>query len=220
MSEDLHRSRENNIREFWRNEMWEDAEDDVDRMMITLLEKEEQRRQETRSSRRATNRRYVDRDREDRHVCLVRDYFSDVPTFHAEVFRRRFRMRRELFVPIVDALTDYSEYFQWRRDAIGRKGLSPLQKCTAAIRQLTYASPADSLDEYVRMGERTSLDCLINFCRCMIDVYGARYLRRPNAADTQRLLQMHEQRHDFLGKLGSLDCMHWEWRNCPITWKG
>ncbi|XP_042460722.1 uncharacterized protein LOC122044272 [Zingiber officinale] len=129
-------------------------------------------------------------------------------------------MRRELFVRIVDALTDYSEYFKWRRDAIGRKGLSPLQKCTATIRQLAYASPADSLDEYVRMGERTALDCLINFCRCVIDVFGARYLRRPNAADTQRLLQMHGQRHDFLGMLDSLDCMHWEWRNCPVAWKG
>ncbi|XP_042454993.1 uncharacterized protein LOC122039043 [Zingiber officinale] len=74
-------------------------------------------------------------------------------------------MRRELFVRIVDALTDYSEYCQWRRDAIGRKGLSPLQKCTAAIRQLTYTSPVDSLDEYVRMGDRTALDCLINFYR-------------------------------------------------------
>ncbi|XP_073154135.1 uncharacterized protein [Henckelia pumila] len=70
------------------------------------------------------------------------------------------------------------------------------------------------------MGERTALDCLINFCRCVIDVFGARYLRRPNDADTQRLLQMHEDKHGFPEMLGSLDCMHWEWRNCPVAWKG
>jgi hypothetical protein len=41
-----------------------------------------------------------------------------------------------------------SEYFG-RVDAVGRRGLSPLQKCTAAIRILAYVSPTDSVDEYV-----------------------------------------------------------------------
>lgn len=33
--------------------------------------------------------------------------------------------------------------------------------------------------------------------------------------DTQRLLKMHKEKHDFPGMLGSLDCMHWVWKNCP-----
>ncbi|XP_057452643.1 uncharacterized protein LOC130744479 [Lotus japonicus] len=48
-------------------------------------------------------------------------------------------------------------------DAVGRQGLSPLQKCTAAIRMLAYGSPADSVDEYVRIGESTAIECLKNF---------------------------------------------------------
>ncbi|XP_057779598.1 uncharacterized protein LOC130998183 [Salvia miltiorrhiza] len=114
------------------------------------------------------------------------------------------------FKIIVDAMSNYSPYFTLRQDATGRNGLSPLQKCTASIRQLTYAAPGDSLDEYMRMGESTALECLHEFCRSMIAIYGDRYLRSPNAADTQRLLQMHEERHGFPGMLGSLDCMHWD----------
>ncbi|XP_042472524.1 uncharacterized protein LOC122055216 [Zingiber officinale] len=48
---------------------------------------------------------------------------------------------------------------QRRDDAARRKGLSSLQKCTAAIRQLSYGVPADHLDEHLRMGESTTIKC-------------------------------------------------------------
>ncbi|XP_075473349.1 uncharacterized protein LOC142504356 [Primulina tabacum] len=70
-----------------------------------------------------------------------------------------------------------------RDDAARRKGLSPLQKCTAAIRQLAYGVPADHLDEYLRMGESTAIKCLFKFCEHVVELFGVRYLRRPNADD-------------------------------------
>lgn len=117
---------------------------------------------------------------------------------------------------IVNALENHPDgYFKWREDATIRKGLSPLQKCTVAIRKLAYGDPTDQLDEYVRMGETTTLECLSNFCQCVLQIYGGVYLRKPNAIDIAHLLQMHEQRHGFRGMLGILDCMHWAWKNCP-----
>ena len=50
-------------------------------------------------------------------------------------------------------------------------------------------------------------------------MFGDEYLRSPNEQDTTRLLASAERR-GFPGMLGSLDCMHWVWRNCPTTWKG
>ncbi|XP_042423324.1 uncharacterized protein LOC122010925 [Zingiber officinale] len=105
-------------------------------------------------------------------------------------------------------------------DFVRRKGLSPLQKCTAVIRQLAYGVPADHLDEYLRMSESTAIRCLFKFCEYVVEIFGDKYLRGPNADDVQRLLQMHDERHDFPGMLGSLDCMHWKWKNCPVAWKG
>ncbi|GER30007.1 5-formaminoimidazole-4-carboxamide-1-(beta)-D-ribofuranosyl 5'-monophosphate synthetase [Striga asiatica] len=96
-------------------------------------------------------RRFIQRNREDRHARLVSDYFSDNPVYPDYIFRRRFCMRKELFLLIVNALQTRSSYFQQNIDAIGRQSLSPLQKCTAAIRQLAYGVPADHLDEYLRM---------------------------------------------------------------------
>jgi hypothetical protein len=100
--------------------------------------------------------------------------------------------------------------------------LSPIQKCTAAIRairMLAYGSPVDAIDEYVRIGETTAVECLERFVQGVLDIFGENYLRRPNNEDIERLIQMGEARC-FLGMLGSINCMHWEWKNCPVALQG
>ncbi|CAN1273423.1 hypothetical protein LINPERPRIM_LOCUS15028 [Linum perenne] len=42
---------------------------------------------------------------------------------------------------------------------------------------------------------------------------------RMLASDLQKLLRKASQR-GFPGMIGSIDCMHWEWRNCPTAWAG
>ncbi|CAI8612680.1 unnamed protein product [Vicia faba] len=118
-----------------------------------------------------------------------------------------------------DALGNHDEYFQMRVGATGKMGLSPLQKCTSAICMLAYGSHADFVDEYVRIGESTSIECLQRFVQGVNVVFGDEYLRKPNNTDVEHLLQMGESR-GFPDMLGSIDCMHWEWKNCPVAWKG
>lgn len=74
-------------------------------------------------------------------------------------FRRKFRMSQHLFLQIVEGLGDWSPYFHLKRYAFGKVGLSPLQKCTAAIGMLAYGSPADIMDESFGVAESTSIEC-------------------------------------------------------------
>ena len=118
-------------------------------------------------------------------------------------------MNKPLFLRIVDRLSNEVSYFEQRKNAHGRLGLSALQKCTAVIRILAYGQSGDTYDEYLRLGESTALLCLENFTNWIIQLFGDEYLRRPTQEDLQRLLDVGEVR-GFPGMIGSIDCMHWE----------
>ncbi|XP_020254166.1 uncharacterized protein LOC109831244 [Asparagus officinalis] len=104
-------------------------------------------------------------------------------------------------------------------DGVGKLGLSTLQKLTTTFHMLAYGTSEDSINEYVRIGESTVIVCLKRFCRAIVEVYGDEYLRTPNVDDVAKLLQKGEER-GFSGMLGSLDCMHWQWKNHPTAWAG
>lgn len=167
----------------------------------------------------AQSRRHIERNREAGHFRLMADYFDDNPVYTDKQFRRRYRMRKHVFLRILQTLSEWSPYFCQRFDAFGKPGHSPHQKCTAAMRLLAYGCPADSLDENLRIAASTTIEVLTKFARGVRKNFGEEYLRRPTSEDTRHLLHVGENR-GFPGMLGSIDCMHWEWERCPTAWKG
>uniref|UniRef100_A0A0D3E2G5 DDE Tnp4 domain-containing protein n=1 Tax=Brassica oleracea var. oleracea TaxID=109376 RepID=A0A0D3E2G5_BRAOL len=139
--------------------------------------------------------------------CSVTECCSvfETPTYPGNFFRRRFRMNKLLFMRIVDRLSKEVQYFREKRDGLGRISLSPLQKCTAAIRFLAYGYAGDMVDEYLRLGETTTRLCVEKFVEGIINLFGDEYLRRPTPADLRRLLAVGEYR-GFPGMIGSIDC--------------
>jgi hypothetical protein len=49
-----------------------------------------------------------------------------------------------------------------------------------------------------------------------VRVHDDYFSTRPDA--TGKLLSINEER-GFLGMIGSIDCMHWEWKNCTFAWQ-
>jgi hypothetical protein len=84
---------------------------------------------------------------------------------------------------------------------------------------LAYGCAADCNDEYLQLSETTSMESMDNFCDLIVSLYESEYLRHPTVEDLERLMKIGQKR-GFPGMLGSLDCMHWEWKNCPSGWKG
>ncbi|KAM2710264.1 hypothetical protein EV2_047843 [Malus domestica] len=160
----------------------------------------------------------IDRNRQRRGQELLDDYFVRNSAFPDTYFRRRFRMERHLFNKIMGAVCNHDSYFVQKPDAFGAMGLLPQQKITAALRMLAYGAAADQVDEITRMGQSTILESLMRFCSAIESIYTAEYLRIPTHMDLQRLLKKGEMR-GFPGMIGSIDCMHWTWKNCPSAWQ-
>ena len=123
-------------------------------------------------------RMYIHRDREQAGLRLFMDYFSADPRWSDQMFRRRFRMRRNVFLRIVNAVVARDAYFMQTFDAVGRQSISTLQKCTSALRQLAYGTAADMFDEYLHVSEHTGRACLAKFCRAVIEAFKDTYLRK------------------------------------------
>ncbi|XP_057543450.1 uncharacterized protein LOC130821679 [Amaranthus tricolor] len=148
----------------------------------------------------------IQRDHSKGHSQLFNDYFAENPTYSSRLFRRRFRLRKHVFLRIMEAISNNDPWFTTNIDATGRKGLSALQKCTAALRMLAYGVAADQVDEYLQISECTARKALTHFTKGIINQFGQHYLRKPTPQDLTRLLAFSEER-GFPGMIGSVDCM-------------
>ncbi|KAF5450133.1 hypothetical protein F2P56_030508, partial [Juglans regia] len=145
---------------------------------------------------------FIRRNSFEGHQRLFQDYFAESPIYPPNLFRRRFRMQRHLFLRIQAEVGAYDPYFVQRRDAARRLGHSSLQKITAAMRILAYGVSGDFVDEYLRIAENTATECLKKFVKAVIFIFSNEYLRSPNDNDIARLLAVGESR-GFPGMLGS-----------------
>lgn len=73
--------------------------------------------------------------------------------------------------------------------------------------------------DYFQMSTTTARNACRKFHSAMTTVYKEEYLRLPTAEDIKSVTKLHQMAHGVEGMLGSLDCMHTYWKNCPVAWQ-
>ncbi|XP_028087930.1 uncharacterized protein LOC114288611 [Camellia sinensis] len=117
------------------------------------------------SSRRGSVRGYkvIHRDHIQDHEKLFLNYFAKSLIYPPGLFRRRFQMKRSLFLRIQAT----------------EEAHNPM---------LAYGVAADFMDDYVRIGERTAIESLKYFVKEVVYIFSNEYLRSPNSNDIAKLL--------------------------------
>ncbi|XP_028106044.1 uncharacterized protein LOC114305092 [Camellia sinensis] len=128
-----------------------ESNDDLEMLKAVTMDEELLDSEIGSSSRRGfvRGRKVIHRDHIQGHERLFLDYFAESPVYPPELFRRRFRMKRSLFLRIQVVVEAHDRYFLQKRNCAGKLGLSSLQKITVALRMLAYGVAADFIDEYI-----------------------------------------------------------------------
>ena len=150
---------------------------------------------------------------------LHNDYWGYNPAYDPEDFRKRFRIPIEMFDEIVTKIQTQDDYFIQKRDACQKKGLSTRQKVACALRMLATGTSAEQQDDKFRLAQSTGIETLHRFCTAIPAMYRSQALRSPTENDLKIILAENEAL-GFNGCIGSIDCMHWAWKNCPSGWAG
>jgi hypothetical protein len=72
--------------------------------------------------------------------------------------------------------------------------MCPSDTSPSTLVWLEHSCATNTINEYLKLGKSTALECLEYYCVGIIDCYGAEFLLWPTVADTQCLLATVEER--------------------------
>ncbi|MGH7954363.1 MAG: hypothetical protein ACREOZ_00205 [Gloeomargaritales cyanobacterium] len=167
-------------------------------------------------------KRYICYDRDRAMESVESDYLGPRPTFDDKQFQRTFRISKTKCEMILASLAVNDPFFRETNDCTGRKSIAPQVKLLSALRYLAYGTSHNSFVDYFQMGESTACLCAKKVARGIVNHIDleAKYNRAMTKEDARRLSHLHHDVHGVAGMIGSLDCMHVSWKNCPVAYHG
>lgn len=165
-------------------------------------------------------RRRVSRhDHERAWLCIQQDYLGPDPIFIDKQFEEVFRLTKSAVERVIQSCGNFErKVFAPGPDATGKPGIRPECKVLAVLKCLAFGCSGVAFRDYHQMGRNTTTECLKAFFRAILadkDLRGT-YLRAPTPTDARRISKLHEEKHGVPGMFLSLDCMHVQWKNCPV----
>ncbi len=102
-----------------------------------------------------------------------------------------------------------------------REKISTDAKILIALKYLAYGCSVNCFRDYFQIGETTAMTCVKKFTKevCNSEFWSI-YFRTLTPADARRVEAMHHEVYAIRGMVGSLDCSHFVWENCPVAYHG
>jgi hypothetical protein len=156
--------------------------------------------------------------------CIRRDYLGgigEVGPLHGAEFKTMFRVSLSRFERIVRVIIPRNGFYSGNEDATKRAVPSWQARVLLPLKCIAFGAPPHAFIDYFSMSKTQARCCMENFVQTMAECFNEEYLRNPTAADVSAILELHRRKHEGIaGMLGSIDCMHVRWKNCPKAYKG
>ena len=152
--------------------------------------------------------------------CMERDHLGPDALFGQEVLLF-FRLSRPRVQFILEAFGNSGDpyYSGFRKCKFGRVGPSLEAKVLLPLRVLAYGVAPHTFNDYFQMSISMARSSVMRFNRKVVELFSSEYMRLPTVQDLQEITTLHKKVHGVDGMLGSLDCMHTYWKNCPVAWQ-
>jgi Plant transposon protein len=151
---------------------------------------------------------------------IERDYLGPDPLFGKEftIFFRLTRPRIELLIQAFGNTGD-PFYQSFRCNRYGLIGPCLEAKILLPVKVLAYGVAPHAFSDYFQMSITQAGVCCRKFNQLMPVLFETNFIRSPSPSDLYSINALHRRVHNVNGMLGSLDCMHTYWKNCPVAWQ-
>jgi Plant transposon protein len=151
--------------------------------------------------------------------AIQRDYLGPTPIFGAE-FKWMFRICRSRFQVLLEDIIGSQHPFFTPSLQDGYERCSIEARLLLLLKTFAYGVLHHTFTDYFQMSRQYASDCCKHFAVLVLRRYTQEFLRCPTEDDLRKITKLHKQVHGVDGMLGSLDCTHTFWKNCPKGWQG
>jgi hypothetical protein len=157
--------------------------------------------------------------------CIRRDYLGlagdpKTPLLGKE-FALMFRISRGRFQLMMEhVMAAEIPFYSGNVSANGDTVASLEARLLLPLKSLAYGVPPHTFIDYFQMSPPLARVCCIEFDRMIKRIYANKFLKLPSAQEVKSIVNLHKKVHGVDGMIGSLDCSHTIWKNCPKAWQG
>jgi hypothetical protein len=177
---------------------------------------------ETHNNEPPKKRRRTKYDRVRATLCIQQDYMGPNAIFNDKQFKRMFRMSESIYYRIKQFASTSPLFALNDFEPTGRETICLDARLLISLKYLAYGIGFNAFRDYFQMGQTTARSCFYSFIDLLFsnEELRAYYCRAMSKGDAKRVTALHKRVHGVPGMLGSLDCLHVPWKNCPYQWQG